>query len=226
MMFGPVLTKNRKRYEMKLKWQKCEICKDLTIHIDGECKICNLRIVKSAMLGMVRLDKEERQKTGYAINNMVKKLDYMNKNYEKTEENNNIENNAMFTEENETDLINIDLAIKHARDVACGCDVNKKCADDHRQLSNWLCELKELRFINEELKSWINDLHSGMYINCVYCGHRYGPKESTPCSMSDVLKEHVENCVEHPMYKLKKRVIDVLSRNIESEIDELLNELK
>lgn len=54
-----------------------------------------------------------------------------------------------------------------------------------------------------ELEQWVNDLQSGMYINCVYCGHRYGPKEDAPVSMADVLKEHIEQCHEHPMYKLK-----------------------
>lgn len=25
----------------------------------------------------------------------------------------------------------------------------------------------------KRLRDWMNDLQSGMYINCVYCGHRY-----------------------------------------------------
>jgi hypothetical protein len=52
------------------------------------------------------------------------------------------------------------------------------------------------------LKGWINDLQSGMYINCVYCGHRYGPSDEVPESMADVLKKHIEECPEHPMSKL------------------------
>lgn len=52
-------------------------------------------------------------------------------------------------------------------------------------------------------KRWIEDLHSGMYINCVYCGHRYGPKKDTPVAMADILKAHIEQCPEHPMSKLK-----------------------
>lgn len=50
---------------------------------------------------------------------------------------------------------------------------------------------------------WVNDLQSGMYVNCVYCGHRYGPSDKTPVSMADMLKEHIERCPEHPMSKLK-----------------------
>jgi len=54
-----------------------------------------------------------------------------------------------------------------------------------------------------ELKAWVDDLQSGMYVNCVYCGHRYGPKETTPVSMADALKMHVERCPQHPMSRLK-----------------------
>ncbi len=43
-----------------------------------------------------------------------------------------------------------------------------------------------------------------MYVNCVYCGHRYGPAKDTPVSMADVLKKHIENCSKHPMSKLKQ----------------------
>lgn len=61
----------------------------------------------------------------------------------------------------------------------------------------------------DRLKDWVNDLHSGMYINCVYCGHRYGPNTEVPASMADVLKEHVEQCPEHPMSKLKEENLQV-----------------
>jgi len=65
----------------------------------------------------------------------------------------------------------------------------------------------------EELEAWVNDLQSGMYINCVYCGHRYGPKESTPFSMADVLKEHIEQCPKHPMSALKQKVSELEAEN-------------
>lgn len=51
----------------------------------------------------------------------------------------------------------------------------------------------------ERLKVWVADLQSGMFVNCVYCGHRYGPGETTPVSMADALKAHVAVCPEHPM---------------------------
>jgi hypothetical protein len=61
---------------------------------------------------------------------------------------------------------------------------------------------------NERLQNWVNDLQSGMYINCVYCGHRYGPSPETPVAMADVLKEHIEVCPKHPMSKLKEENTD------------------
>jgi hypothetical protein len=57
---------------------------------------------------------------------------------------------------------------------------------------------KEIRD-NVRLKTWVADLQSGMYVNCVYCGHRYGPGETTPVSMADALKAHIEVCPEHPL---------------------------
>lgn len=56
----------------------------------------------------------------------------------------------------------------------------------------------------ERLNAWVNDLQSGMYINCVYCGHRYGPQDKVPCSMAEALKKHIEQCPKHPMSALKQ----------------------
>lgn len=70
------------------------------------------------------------------------------------------------------------------------------------------------------LNQWIADLQSGMYVNCVYCGHRYGPGDkmltSIPKlgdqqldtreakSMAEALTMHVAACDKHPMSKLLK----------------------
>lgn len=62
----------------------------------------------------------------------------------------------------------------------------------------------ELRARMQRLEQWVADLQSGMFVNCVYCGHRYGPRNTTPVAMADVLKEHVQACPEHPMAKLRK----------------------
>jgi hypothetical protein len=55
------------------------------------------------------------------------------------------------------------------------------------------------------LSNWVADLQSGMYINCVYCGHRYGPDPGTPVAMADVLKEHIAQCPKHPLSIMVKR---------------------
>ncbi len=80
-------------------------------------------------------------------------------------------------------------------------------------------EIKEKDKEVAELNNWINDLQSGMYVNCVYCGHRYGHEKDTPVSMADVLKEHIEKCPKHPMSILKselaekeKEIADLLSK--------------
>lgn len=67
-------------------------------------------------------------------------------------------------------------------------------------------EIAAIRAENERYKQWVDDLQSGMYVNCVYCGHRYGPGETTPVSMADALKKHIENCPKHPMSALKAEV--------------------
>ena len=58
----------------------------------------------------------------------------------------------------------------------------------------------------ESLERWVADLQSGMYINCVYCGHQYGPREDVPVAMADVLKEHIEKCPKHPLSKAKAEI--------------------
>lgn len=74
------------------------------------------------------------------------------------------------------------------------------------------CLTKEI----DRLNQWVNDLQSGMYVNCVYCGHRYGPAKDTPVSMADVLKQHIEKCPKHPMSALKRE-----NEELKAEIDRL-----
>ena len=70
-------------------------------------------------------------------------------------------------------------------------------------------QLKEALAQVERYKAWVDDLQSGMYVNCVYCGHRYGPTETTPVSMADALKEHIEHCPEHPASRLRAELEQV-----------------
>jgi hypothetical protein len=58
----------------------------------------------------------------------------------------------------------------------------------------------------ERLRAHVADLQSGMWINCVYCGHRYGPRDTTapvipgaPISMAESLARHIATCPLHPM---------------------------
>lgn len=69
------------------------------------------------------------------------------------------------------------------------------------------------------LKQWVADLQAGTFITCVYCGHRYGPDDEVPAAMADVLKEHIQQCAEHPMaaYKAFAEIaVDALDRGIDS----------
>ena len=63
---------------------------------------------------------------------------------------------------------------------------------------------------NKRLRRHVHDLQSGMYVNCVYCGHRYGPADEVPVTMADALKEHIERCPEHPMSALRRRVNEAI----------------
>jgi hypothetical protein len=87
-------------------------------------------------------------------------------------------------------------------DRACACQV----ATLHVQVLELQAEIEKLRADKGRLEKWVNDLHSGMYINCVYCGHRYGPHENTPVAMADVLTEHCEQCPQHPLSAAKAEI--------------------
>lgn len=56
----------------------------------------------------------------------------------------------------------------------------------------------------DQARQWVADLQSGMFVNCVYCGHRYGPKNETPVAMADVLKAHIAICPQHPLSITRK----------------------
>jgi len=93
-------------------------------------------------------------------------------------------------------------------------------------------KLADLETENEKLRQWVKDLQSAMYINCVYCGHRYGPKGDTPVAMADVLKDHIELCSKHPMSKLKAdnkalkdKIRKVLDLSLTAETDKAAHSL-
>ena len=112
--------------------------------------------------------------------------------------------------------------LAHAED--CGCDDphHRRGWDSERLIELtewrtslgplWIAALEALERVEalaadrDRLQQWVHDLQAGMYINCVYCGHRYGPDDEVPASMADVLKEHIEHCPKHPMSTLKARL--------------------
>lgn len=75
----------------------------------------------------------------------------------------------------------------------------------------------------ERLTACVGDLQSGMYINCVYCGHHYGPVDKVAPAMADVLKQHIERCPKHPMSALKAEVERL--KRIEIHYHEVLDRL-
>lgn len=76
-------------------------------------------------------------------------------------------------------------------------------APERRLLPRAIADVEVLADEVTRLRAWVSDCQSGMYISCVYCGHRYGPREDTPVAMADVLKEHIEQCPEHPLSHAK-----------------------
>lgn len=87
---------------------------------------------------------------------------------------------------------------------------------------------EEARATILRLKGWLADLQSGMYVNCVYCGHRYGPGETTPVAMADALKAHIMKCPEHPasamrtmLIKAREMLLDQQAMPDNSLIDEI-----
>ena len=68
--------------------------------------------------------------------------------------------------------------------------------------------MKNLQEENRRLEAWIDDLQSGMYINCVYCGHRYGPNSGPNTkdfniTMRKALEDHISKCHKHPLSEAK-----------------------
>lgn len=78
--------------------------------------------------------------------------------------------------------------------------------------------VQSLRKEIERLERWIDDLQSGMWINCVYCGHRYGPGTKTP--MRKALEAHIAACPKHPLSAAKARIAE-----LEERLDELHQEM-
>ena len=66
---------------------------------------------------------------------------------------------------------------------------------------------KEVEIITKEIESlqqWIRDVQGKTFVNCIYCGHRYGAASITPVALADIMKQHVAQCPKHPLSVTKK----------------------
>lgn len=79
---------------------------------------------------------------------------------------------------------------------------NFACVATDRGRSTFQALITKLADTLARHRRWIADLQAGTYVTCVYCGHQYGPGETTPVAMADALKAHVAQCPEHPMSAL------------------------
>jgi hypothetical protein len=85
------------------------------------------------------------------------------------------------------------------------------------QLERWVWDAErqdEKRLVREcaRLRMWVRDLHSGMWLNCAFCGHRYGPGDALEAStMIDALRAHIAQCPEHPMTAMRARIAELES---------------
>lgn len=75
--------------------------------------------------------------------------------------------------------------------------------DQTSEIARLQAEIHALQEQNEKLEAWIDDLQSGMYINCVYCGYRYGPNTVSHVTMRKALEDHIASCPKHPLSTAK-----------------------
>ncbi len=111
----------------------------------------------------------------------------------------------MYNKERD-DLLKIAERLKEQKDAAY--EEILRLQENEKRIERIVNEQKEtivkLSEDNQRLRKWTDDLQSGMYINCAYCGHRYEKQNSIFPTMQEILTNHIENCRYHPMFKLKK----------------------
>jgi hypothetical protein len=102
---------------------------------------------------------------------------------------------------------------ERVNDLEHDCEVMARGAEEAKSPEYNESVIEELSRENARLTTWVNDLQAGMSVNCVYCGHNYGPKEDTPATMADILKAHVEQCPKHPLSAAKARIAELEALN-------------
>ena len=80
------------------------------------------------------------------------------------------------------------------------------CYEDSLIIDRLNAEKARLQAENKRLLQWVNDLQSGMYINCVYCGQRYGPQDKVAATMQEALYQHIATCPKHPLAKANAEI--------------------
>lgn len=98
--------------------------------------------------------------------------------------------------------------------LKCGCWAHVDCCDyvtrridENAERHAALVSERDAAIARaKDAEAWVADLQAGMYVNCVYCGHRYGSESETPVSMADVLKAHIEQCPKHPLSEVRARL--------------------
>jgi len=63
------------------------------------------------------------------------------------------------------------------------------------------------------LMQWVGDLQTGLYVNCIYCGHRYPPE--TPDVRDQALYNHIKECQHHPLSKALAQIEELRNGLIE-----------
>jgi len=75
------------------------------------------------------------------------------------------------------------------------------------QIKQLRMQVDTLRGDLQRYRVWVDDLQAGMYVNCVYCGHRYGPgSKPLAATQQQVLHEHIAQCPEHPLSDALERI--------------------
>ena len=68
-----------------------------------------------------------------------------------------------------------DEAIQHCKEKAVGCDA---CSDEHRQLAEWLKELRVLRRINKPVRAKKTGDGMTWWYECTQCGTAIDPHDN------------------------------------------------
>lgn len=66
-------------------------------------------------------------------------------------------------------------------------------------------DIKKLKKDNERLQKWVKKYQPHFFAKCSLCGHPYWPVNDVPDNPTELLKDHIENCPEHPMSALKRK---------------------